>query len=181
MSQRLLERSSELEELAAWLSGVRARQGGLVAVTGVAGIGKTELVRATIELGRESGMRVLAARGNEMESDFSFGVVRQLFEPALSAPETGTRSALLEGAARHSLIALEGEITSSDDADRSFAVVHGLYWLAVNLAGSAPLLIAVDDLQWSDEASVRWVLYMADRLQDYRWGCCCRGVPATRA
>jgi hypothetical protein len=44
-------------------------------------------------------------------------------------------------------------------------VHHGLYWLAASLAEPAPLLIAVDDVQWCDEATVRWLLCLARRLE----------------
>jgi predicted ATPase len=44
-------------------------------------------------------------------------------------------------------------------------VIHGLYWLAVNGSGAAPLLVAVDDLQWADPASADFVLYLASRLE----------------
>jgi DNA-binding CsgD family transcriptional regulator len=43
-------------------------------------------------------------------------------------------------------------------------VMHGLYWLAVNASAAAPLLVAVDDLHWADQASLRFVLYLAERL-----------------
>ena len=49
--------------------------------------------------------------------------------------------------------------------DTSFAVLHGLYWLAVNLADRRPLLIAVDDAHWADEPSLRWLAYLAPRLE----------------
>jgi hypothetical protein len=45
--------------------------------------------------------------------------------------------------------------------DPSFAVVHGLYWLAVNASRTAPVLVAIDDVQWADHASLRFVLYLA--------------------
>jgi len=47
----------------------------------------------------------------------------------------------------------------------SFATLHGLYWLVVNLAASRPLLIAVDDAHWADEPSLRWLAYLAPRLE----------------
>jgi predicted ATPase len=49
--------------------------------------------------------------------------------------------------------------------DASFAVLHGLYWLAVNLAVGRPLLIAVDDAHWADESSLRWLAYMTARVE----------------
>ena len=47
---------------------------------------------------RDAGMLTLHARGSELERAFPFGVVRQLFEPALFAARRGARS-LLAGAA----------------------------------------------------------------------------------
>jgi hypothetical protein len=44
-------------------------------------------------------MRVLRARGGELERDFGFGVVRQLFEPVLAAASAAERAEWLEGAA----------------------------------------------------------------------------------
>src|SRR4029079_5237451 len=57
-----------------------------------------------------------------------------------------------------------GDLSGTDAGDRSFAVLHGLYWLAINIAGQRPLLLAVDDAQWADEPSSRWLAYLARRL-----------------
>jgi hypothetical protein len=43
--------------------------------------------------------------------------------------------------------------------------MHGLYWLLVNAAGAGPVLVAVDDLHWADQASLRYVSYLASRLE----------------
>ena len=48
------------------------------------GIGKTALLAAAHTAAARSGLRVLRSRGAELERDFAFGVVRQLFEPALA-------------------------------------------------------------------------------------------------
>ena len=60
---------------------------------------------------------------------------------------------------------LSGEFAVEPAGDSWFAVLHGLYWLVVNLAASRPLLIAVDDAQWADEPSLRWLAYLAPRLE----------------
>jgi hypothetical protein len=49
-------------------------------------------------------------------------------------------------------------------AEGSFAVLHGLYWLAAGLASERPLVLAIDDLQWCDTASLRFVVYLSRRL-----------------
>lgn len=49
--------------------------------------------------------------------------------------------------------------------DPSFAMLHGLYWLAANLALRRPTLITVDDLHWADAPSLRWIAYLTRRLE----------------
>jgi len=113
-------------------------------------------------------MRVLSGRGGELEGGFSFGVARQLFEPLLAAAAGAERAALLAGAARRAPTAMEDAAGAAPSAaavgDPPFAVVHGLYWLAVNASEAGPVLVAIDDLHWADQASLRFVLYLADRL-----------------
>ncbi len=46
--------------------------------------------------------------------------------------------------------------------------MHGLYWLTINLADAQPLLVAVDDAHWADVASLRWLIYLARRLEGVR-------------
>jgi hypothetical protein len=50
-------------------------------------------------------------------------------------------------------------------ASAPFAALHGLYWLCVNLSDRGPLVLAVDDLQWADAASLRWVSFLARRIE----------------
>src|SRR5581483_159824 len=101
--------------------------------------------------------------GGELETGFSFGVVRQLLEPFLATVKGAERRQLLAGAARRGLVALDGE--EDDDAPAPFGVIHGLYWLAVNASAVAPVAIVIDDVQWIDRASLRWLLYIAERLE----------------
>ena len=44
-------------------------------------------------------------------------------------------------------------------------MLHGLYWLAANFASRTPTLLVVDDLHWADEPSLRWLHYLARRLE----------------
>jgi DNA-binding CsgD family transcriptional regulator len=161
-----VEREGELARIDALLAAARAGDGGLLVVTGPAGIGKTVLLGAARERAGRAGMRVLAGRGGELEGGFSFGVARQLFEPLLAGAGAAERETLLAGAARQALIALGevGAAPSGVGSDALFAAVHGLYWLLVNVGGTGPVLVTVDDVHWADQASLRFVLYVADRL-----------------
>jgi predicted ATPase len=158
----LAEREHELERLGRLLAQAREGSGGAVVFEGPAGIGKSSLLAAA-RAAAEPAMRVLAARGGELERELPFGVVRQLLEPVVAGSSAAERELLLAGAA-----ALARPVLFSTDpgagAEPSFSALHGLYWLTVNLADSRPLLVAVDDAHWADTASLRWLLYLARRL-----------------
>jgi DNA-binding CsgD family transcriptional regulator len=155
----LLERGRELDELDAQIERAAAGEGRLVVVEGPAGIGKSRLL-AEARQRAEPTMRVLSARGSELEGEYAFGVVRQLFEGELAEPER--RQALLAGAAAPAA-AVFGEPEGDEGA--SFASLHGLFWLVLNLAEEEPLLLAVDDLHWCDRPSLRFLSYLSRRLE----------------
>jgi DNA-binding CsgD family transcriptional regulator len=137
----------------------------MLVVEGRAGIGKTSLVEVACSRAAELGYEVAHARGSELEAGFAFGVVHQLFERRLAAAPAGERAALLAGPAAAVRPLLSGELVAESAGDSSFAVLHGLYWLVANLTADRPLLIAVDDAHWADEPSLRWLAYLAPRLE----------------
>jgi DNA-binding CsgD family transcriptional regulator len=164
---RLFEREAELAALEAMLAAARLGDGRLVVVEGSAGIGKTRLLAEARALAAASEFEVLTARGGELEGEFAFGIVRQLFEARLAAATEGERTELLSGAAGLSASLFSSAPTNStgDGAESSFAMLHGLYWLAANFASRKPTLLVVDDLHWADEPSLRWLTYLARRVE----------------
>jgi DNA-binding CsgD family transcriptional regulator len=113
-------------------------------------------------------MRVLAARGGEFEGEFAYGIVRQLFEPLLASAAPELRAELLSGpAALMEPLFGASQLAASQDlpAEGSFAILHGLYWLAANVAFQQPTLLAIDDVHWADTPSLRWLLYLTRRLE----------------
>jgi tetratricopeptide (TPR) repeat protein len=117
-------------------------------------------------------MRVLRSRATEMETNFAFGVVRQLFEPALVDASKLERADLLQAAAgvAAGLLALPGAPAAAGQAasgvDPSFAILHGLYWLCANLAAAGPLCLVVDDAHWADAPSLRYLSFLLTRLEE---------------
>lgn len=169
----LLEREVELGQVAERLDRAVAGSGGLVVVEGPAGIGKTALLDAVEPLATRRGVCCLRARGGELEREFSYGVVRQLFEPVLGAASKAERAELLDGAAGLASVvdprsAAREAVAGASGTGSPFATEHGLYWLTANLAARGPLLLLVDDVHWGDAASLRWLLYLARRLDDLR-------------
>ena len=165
----LLERESELAAVHAHVAAAAGGAGRLVAIEGRAGIGKTRLVAEARTAATQNGLTVLTARGGELEHDFAYGIVRQLFEPLLAAATPQEREELLEGPAAQAARLFEvGELIrdAEDETGVSFAMLHGLYWLAANLALRRPTLLAVDDLHWADVPSLRWLSHLQRRLDD---------------
>ena len=162
----LLERDAELAAIAEHVAAAGSGGGRLVAIEGGAGMGKTRLAAEARAEAADAGFEVLAARGGELEQEFSFGVVRQLFEPLLAGASPADRAALLAGAAGLARPLFDAAPQAAADAgDTSFAMLHGLYWLTANLAQRGPVAVAVDDLHWADPPSLRWIAYLARRLE----------------
>jgi len=165
----LLERERELEALRDGLDRACSGEGSLLLIEGPAGVGKTQLERETRAAAERLGITPLEARGSELEQPFAFGVVRQLLEPAITAPAAGTD--VFAGAAYPALrlfspeehVPLPSEV--SERSGLGFEALHSLYWLVVNLADRRPLLVMVDDCQWADRDSLRFLSYLAQRTE----------------
>ena len=170
----LLERERELRCIDAAIAAARAGSGRSVVVEGPAGIGKSAVLAAARIAAEDGATRFLRARGAELERDFAFGVVRQLFEPMLHEASAAERDDLLQGPARLAARVLglpgaleEGEAPAAAP-DASFAVLHGLYWLCANLAADQLVVLSVDDAHWADASSLRFLAFLMPRLQELR-------------
>jgi DNA-binding CsgD family transcriptional regulator/tetratricopeptide (TPR) repeat protein len=168
----LLERNEELARIDSALADARMGRGRFVVVEGPAGMGKTALLAAARSAAAEGGMRVLRSRATELETNFAFGVVRQLFEPPLAEASALDRADLLQAAAgvAASLLGLPGAPPTAGSPppgiDPSFAILHGLYWLCANLGAAGPLCVVVDDAHWADAASLRYLAFLLTRLEE---------------
>lgn len=164
----LIERAEETARIASLLKAALDGVGTAAVVLGEPGMGKSRLLQWAHEEAKNLGLSVLRARCSQLEEDFAFGTALQLFEPLLrgrSQPE------IFDGAARLALPLFQGHSGSASDGSGS-GYRYGLYWLLCNLAIPAgesdalrPVMLVIDDLQWSDAASVRWLTYLLDRLE----------------
>jgi DNA-binding CsgD family transcriptional regulator/tetratricopeptide (TPR) repeat protein len=158
---RLLERETDIDAIEQALAAGRSGRGGVVVLEAPPGLGKTALVRQAAQLAAEAGMTVLSARAAELEADFAFGVVRQLFEASVVRAGDG----LLSGAAAATAGVFCPETAGHEPGNAGFPVLNGLYWLLVNLADK-PTVIVVDDLQWADVPSLQYLGFLARRLDE---------------
>jgi len=170
-----VERDWELAALEQTLAEARADSGGAIFIEAHAGLGKSRLLMAAADIARHANMLVLQARGNELERDFPFGIATQLFEPLWLASDAEERKALLAGPAR-----LAAELLSTRNVDalseaygRHYPVIHGLFRLTDNLVSRHPhdapnraIAMLVDDTHWSDSLSLRFLAYLAERIEE---------------
>jgi DNA-binding CsgD family transcriptional regulator len=160
----LREREHELAEVTAALGEAGAGRGCAVVIEGDAGLGKTRLLQEARRAGSSAGLEVLSARATDLERDFPFSLVQQLFGGWLAAIPAHEREALLEGAgaARGAL----GLDPSQDPTYDSFAVLHALYWVTAALTDTRPLLLVVDDAHTADAASLDYLRFLLPRLDE---------------
>lgn len=155
----LVERELELSELGEITAELVTGHASFVMIHGPAGIGKTSLLRAVSRSAEAAGVCVLHARGAELESQFSFGLMQQLFDQMLMKTGEKERRALLSESAS-SAFAVLGESNVGE-----FAAMHSMYWLTANFSQDRPVMLIIDDLHWSDSGSLRFLSYLQPRLE----------------
>lgn len=164
----LLDRERELAQLEAAVVRVGGGHGALLLIEGPAGIGKTRLIEAARTIADRHGADFLSSRGAELELEHTYGIIRQLFERPLTNLDPAERAEVLSGAAALATRVLSvGEPDGACPApETTIGPLHGIYWLAANLAGQRPLVMAVDDAHWADAPSLEILLYLAHRVED---------------
>ncbi len=166
MGRGVLDREGELAALDAALGRTAGGRGGTVLIEGGAGTGKSTLLSAARETAGTSGLQVLSARGGDLEREYPFGVIRQLYESVLGAADERRQDRLLAGSAAPAawVLGLSADGTGMHAA--GFAAMHAIYWLTAQLAEEGPLLLIVDDAHWSDTSSLRALDYLARRATE---------------
>ena len=154
----IVAREEELAALRAFISDVEEGPAALV-LEGEAGIGKSTLWLAGVDQARASGFRVLSARPAEAERSLAHAGLGDLFDgvlddvlPAVTPP----RRRALEGA-----LLLEEPAGNHVD---SRALGMGVRSSLQLLAADERVLVAIDDVQWLDDASTRALAFALRRL-----------------
>src|SRR6185437_11600267 len=122
------------------------------------GVGKTVLLAEAARQARSAGMRVLAATGRESERDLAFAGLHQLLRPVLDR---------VAGLPARQAEALRGAFGLSEHPVPPDALLTGIAVLTLlsALSDEGPLLVAADDAQWLDRASLDALAFAARRLE----------------
>jgi DNA-binding CsgD family transcriptional regulator len=167
-TDHLLERDDALAAIDGLLATAGAGAGSAVLLEAHAGMGKTRLHEVGLDRAPEAGLRVFRAAGAELEGNLAFGVAGQLLRSVLSGLPHAERAALL-ATAPPPLLALAGAGEAPARLPRpgqDLTVAHGLFSILASVCERAPALLAVDDLHWSDDASLQLLLYVLHRVSE---------------
>jgi DNA-binding CsgD family transcriptional regulator len=152
----ILGRDAELAEVESFIGSGSGGPSALL-LEGVAGIGKTTLWRTGVSLARARGHRVLACRAAESEARLSYAALGDLFDfelPNLPAPQQRALDAAL----------LRAEVEGAPPDQRAVSLAS--LGVLRALAASAPVIVAIDDVQWLDAPSARVLAFVVRRLED---------------
>ena len=151
---QLLGRQRERDVLGRVLEAAREGHGGVLALYGEPGVGKTALLDYATEAGAD--FTVVRAVGVEGEMELAFAAVQQLCSPSLH---------LMEHLPEPQRVALEVALgLSTGPPPNTFLVGLAVLNLVSESADEQPLLCLVDDAQWLDRASARVLAFVARRL-----------------
>ena len=130
-------------------------------LSGGPGIGKSTLWEAGLETASEHGLHVLRARPSDAEAQLSFAALTDLLDgvdlAAVADIPAPQRRAL-------EVALLRAEAEGAPPGERAIAL--GFLNVVRGLAERAPLLVAIDDVQWLDPASAAALAFAARRLGD---------------
>ena len=158
MSVSVIGRSTEAEAVAAFLDSVADEPTALV-VEGEPGIGKTTVWLSTLKTARKRGFRVLSARPSAAESVFAYAGLADLLNGVDASAFTGLPHPQLVAVDQ---ILLRADVTSAPTDQR--AVGAAFLSIVQRLADDAPVLLAIDDLQWLDPSSAQVFAFAARRI-----------------
>jgi DNA-binding NarL/FixJ family response regulator len=151
MTVRLRGREVQLEKLGGQLDAVLAGRGGIVLVTGLAGMGKSALLAEVQAMAADRGMRVFRGTGDAVGQVVPLG---PLLEALVSTDDPVVEPRVLRDLSR--------------SPDQRFWLLHEMQESLERAAMSAPLLIAVDDVQWADPATLVALGTLPRHLLPYR-------------
>ncbi|MER6568319.1 AAA family ATPase [Streptomyces sp. NPDC001093] len=144
------------------------RRGGLLFLSGAAGLGKTTLLAEIRAMAAARGCTVLSARGSEQEHTVPFHVVRQLLQPVLASCTEAERREIFGGwyEIAGPAVGLFAQQAGAAVPDPQ-GVRDGLDWVLTQLAvRKAPIITVVDDAHWGDAESLTWLATFAVRVQE---------------
>jgi len=168
-------RAAERAQLCSFLDDLARRRGGVVAIGGEPGIGKTRLTEEVAHDALKRGHRVLMGRCYESEGAPPYIPFVEIIESAMrdESPET-LRHALGDAAGEIAKIVPQLRTVIDDipsplelpaEQERRY-LFNSLWEFIERAAATTPLVLILDDVHWADESTLLAADHIAQRLKN---------------
>ncbi len=154
----LIGREPERARLTAALAAAVRGQGSLLLLSGEAGVGKTRLAEEVL-----GGTDAVFVRGAALPSCSPYGPVTAAFREHLRAAPDGLSAC---GPLRSRLALLLPELGPAEASDDRATLIEAIRCGLASMVADAPAAILLDDLQWSDEATLELLAALALPLRE---------------
>ncbi len=160
-------RAAALERVEAALGQARAGRGRIVVIAGEPGIGKTHLAEVSAERAAEMGVRSAWGHCRALENGPPFWPINQLLRSALRASSSPSTREAVEGAL--TTLMPESNPPAETGVDASgYRMFDGITRALHALTEDQPWFLILDDLQWADAASLRFLDYVSPEITHMR-------------
>jgi DNA-binding SARP family transcriptional activator/pimeloyl-ACP methyl ester carboxylesterase len=168
----LIGRDAEAAQLREALDRAAGERGGVLAILGEAGVGKSRLVEELIAHVGQRDARVLIGRAYESDQILLFGPVVDALRTARIGEDPDVLDAL-GSAWRAELARLLPEVAPPGASQQPARVDYRRLFemiaqLIAHLAARDTLLLVLEDLHWADELTVRLLAFLARRASGDR-------------
>jgi DNA-binding CsgD family transcriptional regulator/tetratricopeptide (TPR) repeat protein len=169
----LIGRNAEMAVLQERLEAAEHRQGGVVLLCGEAGIGKSRLLAELQRSASDHGFQLLGGQCFPADRSCPYAPLFDLLH-AFLAPLSATRIARALGSSARALFPLLPEqvqhlpelaslpplspLEPEQEQRRLFATLAEVF---TKQASSRPVLLVVEDIHWSDESTLEFLLFLA--------------------
>ena len=176
----LVGRSSEMNVLQEYIETAAGGQGGIVLLSGEAGIGKSRLVAELQQSASAQDFQLLSGQCFPTDRSCSYAPLLDLLR-AFLAPLSPAQITTAMGASARALLPLLPEyvqhlpelvrlpplspLEPEQEKRRLFATLAEVLTKQVN---AQPLLLVIEDLHWSDESTLEFLLFFARKAAAYR-------------
>lgn len=166
----LIARERELVKLRREFDAAMAGRGIPVIVAGDSGVGKSALVKRFIVEARREGATILSGSCVELEGQRAFSAFGDLLASSFRTLGTARMDRALKERAAELYRLVPGRTgvanKGSGDATERHRIHGSFLGLFEELAREDPVVVAIEDLHWADEATLELYSYLARRLGD---------------